>query len=106
MFELKDIQDNNDQFLFFRIVEKRYADKLVKEGQIRFGLLEKYREQGRKDMEEIGDRYEACLTTQVAEYIKIDGEYHEIHGPKAGYNMRINANQCVFCCYYAGLKDF
>ena len=106
MFELKDIQDNNDQFLFFRIVEKCYADNLVKKGQIRFGLLETYRTMGKNNLMQIGDCYEACLTKQVSEYIGIDGVYHEIHGPKAGYNVRINANQCAFCCYYAGLKDF
>lgn len=106
MFELKDIHENQDQFLFYKIVEKKYTPNLTQQGQIYFGLLENYRRMEHQNMKEIGDSREASLTSLVEEYIEIDGEYHQIHGAKVGYNARINANQCAFCCYYVGLRDF
>ena len=106
MFEIKDIRDNNDGFLFYKIVEKKYAKCLTQQGQIYFGLLDNYRRMEQQNMREIGDRFEASLTTRIGEYLNIDGEYHEIHGPNVGCNVRINANQCAFCCYYVGLKGF
>lgn len=106
MFELKDIHENQDHFLFYKIVEKKYTSCLTKQGQIYFGLLENYRRMEHQNMKEIGDSREASLTSLVEEYIEIDGEYHQIHGAKVGYNARINANQCAFCCYYVGLRDF
>ena len=33
-------------------------------------------------------------------------KFEEIHGHKTGNNIRINANQCAFCCYGIGLKRF
>lgn len=106
MFNLKDIRDREDAFLFYKVIEKQYVKSLTEQGEIYFGLLEKYREMEQQNMKEVGDRREASLTTLVREYINIDGKYCEIHGPNAGYNIRINANQCAFCCYYAGLKNF
>ncbi len=100
------MNEKEDDLLFYKVVEKKYIESMVQKGQIYFGLLEDYRKMEQKNMKEIGDRMEASLTTLVAEYIKIDGEYHELHGPNAGCNIRINANQCAFCCYYVGLRSF
>ncbi len=106
MLELKDINEKDDYFLFYKVGERKYIESMVNKGQIYFGLLENYRRMEQHNMKEIGDRMEASLSTLVAEYIKIDDEYHEFHGPNAGCNVRINANQCAFCCYYVGLKRF
>lgn len=106
MFNVDDISGIGDHILAYKIVEKKYVENIVNRGQIYFGLLENYRRMENISGNSIGDRYEASLSTMIAEYIKIDGKYVEIHGPTAGYNARINANQCVFCFYMVGLKSF
>ena len=106
MFNVDDISGIGDHILAYKIVEKKYAENIVNRGQIYFGLLENYRRMENISGNSIGDRYEASLSTMIAEYIKIDGKYVEIHGPTAGCNARINANQCAFCFYMVGLKSF
>lgn len=106
MFRVEDIIDGGDYVFAYKIVEKKYVDSITKNGQIYFGLLENYRKMERDNMTAVGDRTEASLTKLVWEYINVDGEYIEIHGPNAGYNARINANQCAFCFYMVGLKKY
>lgn len=106
MFKLEDISEGQDYAFFYKIVENKFVENIVKNGQIYFGLLENYRKMEMQNMSEIGDRTEATLSKQIFEYLNIDGEYVEIHGPNVGYNARIDANQCVFCCYRPGLKQF
>lgn len=43
MFNLKDIRDREDAFLFYKVIEKQYVKSLVEQGNIYFGLLEDYR---------------------------------------------------------------
>ena len=106
MFNVDDISGIGDHILAYKIVEKKYVENIVNRGQIYFGLLENYRRMENISGNSIGDRYEASLSTMIAEYIKIDGKYVEIHGPTTGCNARINANQCAFCFYMVGLKAF
>lgn len=107
MFRIEDIKGNNDCIIAYKIVEKQYVDSIVNRGQIYFGLLKDYRRMEAEGKDSIGDRYEASLTTQIMECIgDSQGNYTEIHGSNAGCNIRINANQCAFCCYMVGLKSF
>ena len=106
MFRIQDIKGTGDHIIAYKIIEKKYIDSIAKRGQIYFGLLEDYRKMEDQGKHEIGDCYEAALTNKVHEYINIGGEYQEIHGPHAGNNIRINANQCAFCFYMVGLKSF
>lgn len=107
MFRIEDIKGNNDCIIAYKIVEKQYVDSIVNRGQIYFGLLEDYRRMEAEGKDSIGDRCEASLTSQIMECIgDSKGNYIEIHGPNAGCNIRINANQCAFCCYMVGLKSF
>ena len=106
MFQVENIKDNDDYLFAYKIVEKQFIDNIVNKGQIYFSLLGDYRLMAQQNKCEIGDVNEAALTSQVHEYIEIDGQYEEIHGPSAGNNIRINANQCAFCFYMVGLKSF
>lgn len=106
MFDVDRIKDNGDNIFAFKIVEKKYVDSIVKQGQIYFNLLQNYRIMGSNDMTEIGDFSEATLSKNIFQYIEVDGEYIEIHGANAGYNSRVNANQCAFCFYMVGLKNY
>lgn len=106
MFDVSRIKENDDKIFAFKIVEKKYVDSIAKHGQIYFNLLENYRIMGSNDMTEIGDFTEATLSKNIYQYIEIDGEYEEIHGVNAGYNSRVNANQCAFCFYMIGLKNY
>lgn len=106
MFDVQDINGNDDLIIAYKIVEKEYVDRIVNLGHIFFSLVENYRRMEQQDKHEIGDRYEAGLTNYISEYIKLDGKYVEIHGPNVGNNARINANQCAFCFYMVGLKSY
>lgn len=107
MFRIEDIRDSNDFIVFFKIIEKEYVNNFLKHGQVYFGLLDDYRTKEAKGQHNIGDSYEASLTQKVQIYIGVnDFEFEEIHGHKTGNNIRINANQCAFCCYGIGLKKF
>ena len=107
MFRIDNIKENNDLVIFFKIIEKKYIKNFQKDGQVYFGLLEDYRKMEKNGQQNIGDSYEASLTKQVQIYISItDSEYEEVHGHNEGINLRINANQCVFCFYALGLKCF
>ncbi len=107
MFKVENIKENNDYVVFFKIIEKEYIKNFQKDGQVYFGLLKNYRKKENDGQGEIGDSFEAGLTEKVQEYLKTpDGEFIEIHGPNAGNNIRINANQCAFCFYALGLKCF
>lgn len=108
-FDFQRIQDSGhfDDFIFaYKIVEKAYVQNIVEHGQIYFGLLRNYRKMEQESKSAVGDAGEATVTKQVREYLKVNGEYVEIHGPNAGYNCRVNANQCAFCLYSDGLKSF
>ena len=108
-FDIQCIRDSGhfDDFIFaYKIVEKAYVQNIVEHGQIYFGLLRNYRKMEQESKSAVGDAGEATVTKQVREYLKVNGEYVEIHGPNAGYNCRVNANQCAFCLYSEGLKSF
>ena len=107
MFRIENIKDNDDFVVFFKIIEKKYINNFLKEGQVYFGLLDDYRKMEEKGQQNIGDSYEASLTQKVQIYIGFnDSDFEEIHGHKAGNNIIINAKQCAFCCYAVGLKRF
>lgn len=106
MFRVEDIRGYDDHMIAYKVVEKKYIDNLVNQGQIYFGLLEDYRKMEQENKCQIGDCHEAALTNYICEYVEIDGQYVEIHGPNAGNNIRINANQCAFCFYMVGLKSY
>lgn len=107
MFDIKNIKENNDYIIFFKIVEKQHLEKLVREGQVYFSLLSTYRELQKKEGKtSVGDKKEGLLTKKVEEYLGFRGEYHQVHGPASGYTAVIDANQCAFCCYAVGLKEF
>lgn len=106
MFNVDHIQDGHDDVIAYKIVERKYIDRIIKDGQMYFGLLKNYRRMEDKNMRAIGDNQEASLSTMIAEYIEINGKYFEIHGPNAGNNARISAGQCAFCFYLLGLKAF
>lgn len=106
MFRIQDIKNGEDYIVAFKVIEKQYIDNIVNQGQFYFSLIEDYRKMEGEGNQEIGDRYEASLTTRISEYIKIGGNYEEIHGPNAGNNIRINANQCAFCFYMIGLNSY
>ena len=105
-YDMGKVPDKEDYLLFYKIIEKKYVPSLTKDGQVYFGLLETYRQMEQHNMTAVGDRSEASLSAYIAQYIEIDGEYHEIHGPTAGNCARVSANQCAFCCYYVGMKQF
>lgn len=108
-FDFQRIQDSGhfDDFIFaYKIVEKAYVQNIAEHGQIYFGLLKNYRKMEQESKSAVGDNCEATVTKQVSQYININGQYVEIHGPNAGYNCRVNANQCAFCLYSDGLKAF
>ena len=107
MFNISDIKGTDDYLIFFKIIEKDYLQKLVKDGQVYFSLLSTIREMEQNEgKSSIGDKNECLLTKEIYEYIGYEGEYHQIHGPKSGYNAKINCNQCAFCSYALGLKEF
>lgn len=106
MFRIQDIKGTGDHIIAYKIIEKQYIDNVVNRGQIFFGLLDDYRRMEEDGKHEIGDFHEAALTNYIYEYIEIDGSYEEIHGPNAGNNIRMNANQCAFCFYMIGLKSY
>ena len=107
MFRIEDIKNNDDYVVFFKIIEKKYINNFLKEGQIYFGLLDDYRKMEGQGQQSVGDSYEASLTQKVQIYIGFnDSDFEEIHGHKAGNNIIINAKQCAFCCYAVGLKRF
>lgn len=107
MFKISDIKENNDYIIFFKIIEKKFLENLIKDGQVYFTPLSTYREMEKeKGKTSIGDKNEGLLTKKIQEYIKYDGEYYQVHGSDAGYHATINANQCAFCCYAVGLKNF
>ena len=43
MFRIEDIKNNDDYVVFFKIIEKKYINNFLKEGQVYFGLLDDYR---------------------------------------------------------------
>ena len=107
MFRIEAIKDNHDFVIFFKIIEKKYINNFLKDGQVYFGLLDDYRTMEAEGQQNIGDSYEASLTQKVQIYIGInDSDFEEIHGQSSGNNIRINAKQCAFCCYGVGLKEF
>ena len=107
MFRIKDIKENNDDIIFFKIIEKKYVRNYVEDGQIYFGLLADYRTMEESGQENIGDSFEASLSRKVLIYIGNEKTgFEEIHGRNVGNNIRINANQCAFCFYGVGLKRF
>ena len=100
MFRIEAIKDNHDFVIFFKIIEKKYINNFLKDGQVYFGLLDDYRTMEAEGQQNIGDSYEATLTQKVQIYIGInDSDFEEIHGHSSGNNIRINAKQCAFCCY-------
>lgn len=106
-FDVQQIKNNNDYLVFFKIVENEHVDSITKNGQIYFGTLAKYREMEKvENKKSIGDQSEASLTHKVSEYIVFEDEIHEIHGKTNGHNIRINNNQCAFCFYALGMKNF
>lgn len=105
MFNVDHISEGHDSIIAYKIVERRFVDNIIKDGQIYFGLLKNYRKMETENMHAIGDGQEAALTTKIAEYLQIDGTYIEFHGPNAGNNSRISAGQCAFCFYLVGLKS-
>lgn len=48
MFRVDDIKGNNDFVVFFKIIEKKYIKNFQKDGQVYFGLLEKWRKTDNK----------------------------------------------------------
>ena len=107
MFNISDIKGTDDYLIFFKIIEKDYLQKLVKDGQVYFSMLSTIREMEQKEgKSSIGDKNECLLTKKIQEYIVYEGEYYQIHGEDSGYNVKINSNQCVFCSYAVGLKSF
>ena len=107
MFRIEDIKDDGDFVVFFKIIEKKYTNNFLKEGQVYFNTLDFYRTLEEKGQQNVGDSYEASLTQKVQIYIRTnDSDFEEIHGHRVGNNIRINANQCAFCCYGVGLKEF
>ena len=107
MFRIEDIKNNDDYVVFLKIIEKKYINNFLKEGQIYFGLLDDYRKMEGQGQQSVGDSYEASLTQRVQIYIGFnDSDFEEIHGHEAGNNIIINAKQCAFCCYAVGLKSF
>lgn len=107
MFRIEEIKDKHDFVIFFKIIEKKYINNFLKDGQVYFGLLDDYRTMEAEGQQNIGDSYEASLTQKVQIYIGINNsDFEEIHGHSSGNNIRINAKQCAFCCYGVGLKEF
>ena len=107
MFNIANIKGNDDYIIFFKIIEKQFVGKLVKDGQVFLNLLSTYRTMENIECKKsIGDKCEGLLTKKVNEYVEVEGEYHQIHGSDSGYNITINENQCAFCCYAVGLKNF
>lgn len=108
-FDYRHIQDSEhfDDFIFaYKIVEKAYVQNIVEHGQIYFGLLKNYRKMEQESKSAVGDNCEATVTKQVRQFLYINGQWVEIHGSNAGYNSRVNANQCAFCLYSDRLKSF
>lgn len=106
MFKIEDIRGTGDYILAYKIIENQYIENFLDRGQIYFGLLQDYRKMENEDKRDIGDSNEAALTNQVLQYVDMNGEWEEIHGPNVGNTVRINANQCAFCFYMVGLKSF
>ena len=105
-FDVKHIKNNDDYLLFFKIIENEYVDSLIQNGQIYFNLLSNYRKMEEEGKKQIGDKTEGSLTHKISEYIVFEDETYEIHGKNSGYNVRINNNQCAFCFYALGMKNF
>lgn len=107
MFNISNIKGTDDYLIFFKIIEKKYCNNLIKDGQVYFNLLSFYRELEKvKGKTSIGDQNEGLLTKQINEYIGYAGDYYQIHGEQSGYNVKIDSNQCAFCTYAIGLKKF
>lgn len=107
MFRVENIKNNNDLVVFLKIIEKKYIKNFQEQGQVYFSLLKEYRKNEEEGQQDIGDSFEASLTELIQIYIgSNDLGWEEIHGYKAGNNIRIDAKQCAFCCYCLGLKCF
>lgn len=68
MFNVEHIHDGNDSIIAYKIVEQKYIDRIIKDGQIYFGLLKNYRRMEDKNMRAIGDNQEASLSTTFRRY--------------------------------------
>ncbi len=107
MFRVENIKGNDDLIIFFKVIERKYIENFQEKGQVYFGLLKEYRKGEEEGQQDIGDSFEASLTQKVQIYTRTnDSEWEEIHGYKAGNNIRIDAKQCAFCFYGLGLKCF
>ena len=106
-FNVQHIKDGDDYIVFFKIVENQHVKSTAERGNIFFGLLSNYRKMEQDEGKRaVGDQSEASLTHKVNEHIVYEDECYEIHGKTAGYNVRINNNQCAFCFYALGIKEF
>ena len=65
MFRIENIKDNDDFVVFFKIIEKKYINNFLKEGQIYFGLLDDYRKMEGQGQQSVGDSYEASFTQET-----------------------------------------
>ena len=83
MFRIENIKDNDDFVVFFKIIEKKYINNFLKEGQIYFGLLDDYRKMEGQGQQSVGDSYEASLTQKVQIYIGFND---------SDFNVIINAS--------------